>query len=126
MVPWPIALLTMFYGAIASLSAATMWRVVSGASDRPLIWPAIWLALSAGIMFGLPLLKAWARRLAVIASVLLMLSTLGVAGRIVMAGRPLVGLVATVGAAVHIIVIRYLQRPVVRAWFLQGSEVRNQ
>ncbi len=126
MVPWPIALLTMFYGAIASLSAATMWRVVSGASDRPLIWPSIWLALSAGVMFGLPLLKAWARRLAIVASVLLMLSTLGVAGRIVMAGRPLIGLLATVGAAIHVIVIRYLQRPAVRAWFLQGSEVRNQ
>ena len=117
MVPWPIALLTIFYGAIASLSAATVWRAVSGASDRPLIWPAMWLALSAGIMFGLPLLKVWARRLAIVASVLLMLSTLGVAGRIVMAGRPLVGLAATVGAAVHVIVIRYLQRPAVKAYF---------
>ena len=117
MVPWPIALLTIFYGAIASLSAATVWQVVSGTGGRALIWPAMWLALSAGVMFGLPLLKAWARRLAIVASVLLMLSMLGVAVRVVMAGRPLIGLVATVGAAVHVIIIRYLQRPAVKAYF---------
>ncbi|MBI2496350.1 MAG: hypothetical protein HYY90_01975 [Candidatus Omnitrophica bacterium] len=126
MVPWPIALLSLFYGVIATVSAATLWKTFSGASDRPLLWPAMWLALSSGVMCGLPLLKPWARGLAVAASALLVAITLAVAGVVVLAGRPLMALVATVGAAVHVIAIRYLTRPAVKAWFLHRVEVRNQ
>ncbi|MBI3010872.1 MAG: hypothetical protein HYY58_00040 [Candidatus Omnitrophica bacterium] len=93
--PWPIALLSLFYGVIATLSAATLWKTLSGASDRPLLWPAMWLALSTGVMCGLPLLKPWARGLAVAASALLVAITLAVAGVVVLAGRPLMALVAT-------------------------------
>lgn len=126
MVPWPIALLSLFYGVIATLSAATVWKALSGAGDRPFLWPAMWLALSTGVMCGLPLLKPWARGLAVAASTLLVAITLAVAGVVVLAGRPLMALVATVGAAVHVIAIRYLTRPQVKAWFRQGVQVRNQ
>lgn len=117
MVPWPIALLTLFYGVLATVSAATVWKIAMGASDRPLLWPAMWLVVSAGIMCGLPLLKSWGRRCAIGASGLLMLSTLAVAGRIIMGGHPLAGLLATMGAAIHVIVIRYLQRPAIKAYF---------
>ena len=117
MVPWPIALLTLFYGVIAAASAVTAWRVVAGAINRPLIWPAGWLVLSASIMCGLPLLRPWARGLAVMMSALMVLVTLSMAGLFVMAGHPLGAVLATVGAGVHLVIIRYLRRPNVRAYF---------
>lgn len=117
MVPWPIALLTLFYGVIAAASAVTAWRVVAGVIDRPLIWPAGWLVLSASVMCGLPLLRRWARALAVITSALMVLVALSMAGVFVMAGHPLGAVLATVGAGMHLVIIRYLRRPHVRAYF---------
>jgi len=117
MIPWPIALLTVCYGIIAAVSAAAVWRVMTGSADRPLIWPAAWLLLSLAVMSGLPLLKSWARRLAIGGSVLLVVVTLSVAGLLVVAGRPLAGLAAAISASVHVVVIRYLNRPQVKAWF---------
>lgn len=117
MVPWPIALLALFYGVIASASAATTWKAISGVADRSPVWPLAWLALSASLMCGLPLLKPWARTLAMAASTLLVLVTLSMAGLFVMGGQPLIGLLATMGTAVHVIAIRYLQRPTVKAYF---------
>ena len=117
MIPWPIALLSLFYAAIAALSAATIWQVMSGASARPVGWPIAWLAVSAGVVCGLPLLKPWARRLTVLASWLMVALTLAVAGLAVAAGRPLFGLAATLSGTVHVVAIRYLQRPVVKAYF---------
>ena len=125
MVPWPIGILTLFYGVIAAASAATAWKVVIGASQQPLSWPLLWLALSGGIVYGLPLLRAWARTLAIAGSALLMLSSLAVAGRIIMAGHPLAGLLATLGAGVHGIVIRYLTRPHVKAWFAAPTTTQD-
>jgi hypothetical protein len=126
MVPWPIALLTLFYGVIATISAATVWKIVTGVSGQSLIWPVAWLALSGSAMCGLPLLKPWARGLAVFGSALLALVSLAFAGLLVMAGQPLGGLLATLGAAIHVLVIRYLQRPVVKAYFRQGTAVSTQ
>ena len=117
MVPWPIALLTLLYGALAALELATVWKSVSGAGTKPVIVPLCWLALSAAIMFGLPLRKPWARRLAVWGAVLMLVSTLGLAAAIVASGRPGLGLAAAAGAGVHVLVIRYLGRPAVRAYF---------
>ena len=117
MVPWPIALLALFYGVIAATSASTVWKVGSGVADHPLGWPLAWLALSSSLMCGLPLLRSWARMLAMAGSTLLVLVTLSMAGLLVMGGRPLFGLLATVGTAVHVIMIRYLQRPTVKAYF---------
>jgi hypothetical protein len=117
MVPWPVALLSVFYGVIATLSAATVWQVATGAVDRPMLWPVLWLAMSAGVMCGLPLLRPWGRSLAIVASWLLVAVTLAIAGLVVMAGRPVVGLLATVSGAVHVAAIRYLRRPAVKAYF---------
>ena len=118
MIPWPVALLTLFYAVVATLSAATVWRVAAGVVARPLIWPVLWLGLSSGVMFGLPLLKPWGRGLAIVASVAMVLMTLAIAGLLVAAGRPVGGLLATFGAGVHILAVRYLRRPVIKALFV--------
>ena len=117
MVPWPVALLTLFYGVLAAASAATVWKIATGMVTRPIGWPLAWLALCGAVMCGLPLLRSWARRMAILASALLAVVTVATAGLIVMAGRPLAALLATLSATVHIVTIRYLQRPAVKAYF---------
>ena len=121
MVPWPIAFLTLFYGVIGVASAVTAWKIISGALDRPLLWPMAWLAGSACVMCGLPLLKPWARLLAIGTSIVLLLVTLAIAGLLAMAGRPLGALLTAISAGVHVMIIRYLQRPVVKAYFREGT-----
>ena len=122
-VPWPIALLTLLYGVIATASAATVWRVVIGTSQQSLLWPLTWLTLSAGAMCGLPLLKSWGRVLALWTSVLLLLVTLAIAGLWVRSGHPLGGLLAAFLAGTHALVIRYLQRPAVKTYFGSGERL---
>lgn len=117
MIPWPIALLTLFYGLIAAASGAMVWKILAGSSRQPLLWALAWLAVSGGVMCGLPLLKPWARRLAIFGSVVLTALTLSVAALFIMASRPLAALVITLGAGLHVVTIRYLRRPAVRAWF---------
>ncbi len=117
MVPWPIALLALFYGVIATISAATVWKIVAGTVDRTLVWPLAWLAVSAGAMFGLPLLRPWGRTLAIVGSVLMAVVSLAYAGLLVLAIKPLIGLAATLLSGVHVVVIRYLRRPAVKGYF---------
>ena len=124
-VPWPIALLTLFYGVIATASAATVWKIVAGVSYQSLLWPLTWLALSAGAMCGLPLLKSWGRRLAIGTSAWLLLVTLAIAGLLVRAGHPLGGLLVAFIAGTHALAIRYLQRPAVKTLFAQGSGIHT-
>ena len=124
MIPWPIGLLTLFYGAMAALSAATVWKMLFDVTDRSIVLPLAWLTLSATLMCGLPLLKSWARTLAVGASLLMMLFTLSLAALLVMRGQPGVAVLATCGAGVHGVIIRYLQRPVVKTYF--QSDIRYQ
>ena len=127
MVPWPIALLALFYGVIATISAATVWKIVAGMVDRTLIWPLVWLAVSAGAMLGLPLLRSWGRTLAIVGSVLMAVVSLAYAGLLVLASKPLIGLAATGLAGVHVVVIRYLRRPAVKALFVSepAQQVRR-
>ena len=117
MVPWPVALLTLFYGVIAAMSAATAWKSLIGASHQSLAWPLTWLACSAGAMIGLPLLKSWGRICAIATSLLLTLTTLAIAGLFVRAGKPLEGLLIAFATAVHVLTMRYLQRPIVKGYF---------
>ncbi len=117
MIPWPIALLSLFYGALAAASAATVWKIAMGLTDRPLGWPLAWLAGSVGLMCGLPLLKSWARPLAVAGSWMLVAITLSLAGLLARANHPIAALGATIGCTIHLIVIRYLGRPSVKAFF---------
>ena len=123
MIPWPIALLALFYGVVATTSAATLWKILTGAMERPIVWPILWLVLSAGAMCGLPLLQSWGRRFAVWTSSLLTASTLAASALLVAAGRPGAGLAVTFSAAFHLLVIRYLQRPSVKRWFGEASEI---
>ncbi len=117
MIPWPIALLSLFYGVLTAASAATVWKILTGALHQPLLWALAWLALSVGAMCGLALLKSWGRALAIFGSVLMAVLTLAVAGLCAINGHPFGGLLSTVGAGIHLIVIRYLRRPMVRAYF---------
>ena len=126
MIPWPIAMLALFYGVIAASSGASLWKIAIGRSSQPFIWPAIWLALSAGAMCGLALLRPWGRQLAIWTSVLLMVATLAVSALLVSAGRPWIGLMVTLSAACHVMVIRYLQRPIVKSLFEQGTATHTQ
>jgi len=117
MIPWPIALLCLFYAALTAASAAAVWKIATGASGQPLVWAAAWLSLSCAVMCGLPLLKAWARTLAVFGAILMAALSLAVAGLLVISGRPMEALLATLAAGVHVLIIRYLRRPAVRAMF---------
>jgi hypothetical protein len=121
MVPWPIALLALLYAVIATASAVSVWRVMSGASAQPLLWPVAWLTLSASAVYGLALLKPWARTVTLIGFVALSVVTLGVAGVMVATGRPLGGLFATVIVGFYVLAIRYLQRPSVRTYFTENA-----
>ena len=123
MIPWPIALLSLFYGLLAAVSGVGVWRIFSGTLHRPLLWPAAWLGLSAAVMCGLPLLKPWARQLAVVGSAGLGLVTLGFALLVTGAGRPWLGLLGALLAGTHLVVIRYLQRPQVKQWFGGNGQV---
>ncbi|MBI3320686.1 MAG: hypothetical protein HYZ91_00255 [Candidatus Omnitrophica bacterium] len=121
MVPWPLALLSLFYGVVATLSASMVWRIVTGTLARPLIWPMMWLALSAGVMLGLPLLKSWGRVLAMAASVLMTATTLAIAAVLAAVGRPGLSLLATVSAGAHVLAIRYLTRPQIKDYFVGAA-----
>jgi hypothetical protein len=129
MVPWSIALLTMFYAALASASAAALWQATQGTSlARSLGWSGFWCILSAVLAVGLALLKPWARRLAIWSSVFMMVGALGVAGMAIAQANPepVRSLIATAWASVQVVVIRYLSRPHVKAWFIHGVQLRNQ
>ena len=117
MIPWPIALLALFFAVIATASGASVWKVVTGVSKQPVVWPLGWLALSASAMYGLALLKPWARTVGIIGFWALAAVTLGIAGIMVATGRPWSGLFATVIAGSYVLAIRYLQRPVTKAYF---------
>ena len=121
MVPWPIALVTLYIGVIATVSAAVVFKIVSGASHRSLVWSLVWFGVSLGVVCGLPLLKAWALHLAVVELVCVTVVMLAVAGLLAMSGRPVGGLLATLGVSVPLVAIRYLRRPSVKAWFTRNT-----
>jgi hypothetical protein len=117
MIPIPIALLALFYAVIATASGVSVWKVITGTSTQSILWPAAWLALSLGAMFGLALLKPWSRSVAIIGFAALCAVTLGVAGLMVAGGRPGTGLFATLIVGFYVLAIRYLQRPATKAYF---------
>ena len=117
MVPWPLALLSLFYGVIAAASSAGLWRAVTGVSQQPVLWPVLWLSVSAGAMCGLALLKAWGRVLAIAGFIALCAVMLAMAGLLAAAGRPAGAVLSAALAGVHILAIRYLQREATKAYF---------
>ncbi len=117
MVPWPIALLALWYGALATSSAAMVWKILTGQLHQSLLWATVGFVFSGATMYGLVLLKSWARRLAVSVSCGMIALLLFVAGLLVMYGRPLGGILVAVAAGLHVMIIRYLQRQTVKAHF---------
>ena len=122
MIPLPIALLALLYGVVAATSGAALWQVVIGRSAQSFVWPSLWLTLSSGAMCGLALLRSWGRRMAVWTSALLTATTLATAALFVSAGRPGLALVVTFSVICHVLAIRYLQRPIVRALFAANRD----
>ena len=123
MIPWPVALLTLFYGIIATSSASTLWKILTEVTQQSLAWQVLWPGLSGGAMCGLALMKSWGRALAIWTSTLLMVAMLVLAGLLAInAHQPLMGLIVACGAALHMVVIRYLGRPSVRSWFEAGTQ----
>lgn len=120
LVPRPVAFLVVFYGCVAAMSAATIWKILSGVVQRPLIWPVVWCAGSAAAVYGLALLRPWGRTLAMAGFAVMTIMTLTVAGLLAMNGHPWVALLATGGAAIYVIGIRYLSRPQVKTWFTKS------
>ena len=117
MIPWPIALLALFYGVVATSAAATACKIVFGLLEQSLLWAVVWFGFSAGAVLGLVFLKPWGRKLAIWTSLLLIVTTLAVAALLIAAKQPGWGLVVTLSTACHYLMIRYLQRPRVKAWF---------
>lgn len=118
MIPWPIALLSLFYAAIATLAGATVYRILTGAAERQLLWQALWLVSAGGAALGLALLKPWGRKLAMWTSLALMAVLLAFAGLLaVPAQEPGWGLLVACVAGMQYLAVRYLRRPMVKAWF---------
>lgn len=117
MVPWPIAILVVCYGVVAAASGATMWRALIGVEESRVLWLGICCGLSSALVVGLALLKPWARSLAIASSWILILVSLAVAGRYVLATRPGAALLTTCVAGLHMVVIRYLRRVTVKNYF---------
>ena len=127
MIPWPIALLSLFYAAVAASSTSTLWRVAVGQLHRSVVWPAIWFTASAALVMGLAFLKPWARTLAVWSSTVMVATSLGAAGLAIVRAHPepWQSLCATGIAGAHLMVIRYLTRPHVRVWFGASELVKE-
>jgi len=125
--PWPIAVLTLWYAAIAAASGATLWQQLQRGIASSVWWPALWCGLSAALVLGLALLKPWARRLAVASSMLTAVGALSAAGLALLGAgpRPLASLVATGVGSAHLVLIRYLTRPHVKAWFTKSGPVTS-
>ena len=121
MIPWPIALLTLYFGALASASAASLWRIVAGDTGRPWAGPAAWLIVTAGATLGLALMKPWGRWMAMSGAYLVMATGLGVAAALVASQQAGLGLLSACGAGAQMLIIRYLRRPMVSAWFDSGK-----
>ena len=118
MVPRPVAALTCLFAAVATVSGTILWKIMTGALQQSTLWPAAWLLLSVAATVGLPLMRPWAWRVALIGLVWMVLATLGTAWMFVVSGRPLVGLAATFAAGTLLVVIRYFRRRAIRAWFV--------
>ena len=117
MLPVPIALLALFYAVIATMSGVSAWKVVTGASRQSILWPVAWLALSASAMYGLALLKPWARTVAIIGFVALAVVTLSFAALLVAGRQAGAALFTTFTAGLYVLGIRYLQRPITKTYF---------
>lgn len=116
MIPWPIALLTLFYGVLATVAGAGLWRALVSPNGSG-GWTVLGFVLCAAATIGLPLMKDWARKLAIGIAVWIAVVTLAYAALLVKAGEPGLALAATFSTAIEWLIVRYLRRPAVTSWF---------
>lgn len=121
MVPWPIAVVCGLYAVIATAAAVAVWRALSEGGVAAIGWSWFWLAMAGSVVAGLAFMKPWGRRLAVWGSLALLVGALGSAVLAIMHAppQPLRSMTATGLAGVYLVVIRYLTRPRVKAWFVE-------
>lgn len=121
MLPWPIALLSAFYGVLTAFSGAALWRLAMAGHTDAVGWIGLTFVASVCAMTGLALMRPWARALAVIASMVMLGYALSFGAVCILTGQPGTAFGATIGAGVHLVVIRYLRRPVVKSWFVSSE-----
>ena len=126
MIPWPIALLVIWYAAIATAAAAKLWQMGPALASQSGWWIGLWAGLSLVLVIGLAWLKPWARMAAIGGSLLMTVGAILGALRAVAQVPPSMSqsLTAMAVASVNLVVIRYLTRPHVKAWF--GSRLASQ
>ena len=120
MVPWPIGVIAAVHAVFATVAAAAVWRVgMSHALSASSAWSSLWCLSSSALTVGLVFLKPWARRFAVYASIALAIGGLAVAALAVLGAPPdpARSLCGTGFASAQLVIIRYLTRPRVKAWF---------
>ena len=123
MVPWSIALLALWYAGLATASAATLWKLGQEQVHGAVLWPSVWCGVSAILVVGLAWLKPWARKLAIWSSGFILLGALANAGLAIAQAtpQPMRSLWATGIASIQLVVMRYLTRPHVKAWFINPT-----
>ncbi|MBI3088058.1 MAG: hypothetical protein HYY91_04150 [Candidatus Omnitrophica bacterium] len=119
MIPWPIALLAGLYAVLGTCSAAALWRILQGQEARSPLWPMAWTVVSGAIVVGFAFLKPWARTLAIWSAAFTLVGSLSAALLAVLRPHPepMRSVTATAMAGVYLLVLRYLTRPHVKAWF---------
>ena len=119
MIPWPIAIVCGLYTAVATFAAAAAWKGLHAGAPAAVSLSAAWALASAAIVFGLASMKPWSRRLALWTSTALLVSALVTAVWAIFqpSPQPSRSLIATGMASAYLVVVRYLTRPCVRAWF---------
>ena len=121
MVPWPIALLSLFYALIATAAAAQGYKILAGVIQKPLWAQVAWLVLAGGAMLGLPLRQEWGRWCAIACSWLVTLTVLAIAAWLITYGAPGWGLGFGLGTVVPLVAVRYLTRPTTKSWFAEST-----
>ena len=117
MIPWPIALLSVFYALIATSAAAQCYKIALGALDKPLAPQVAWLLVAGGAMIGLPMRRVWGRWCAIACAWWMTFTVLAIAAWLISQREPGWGLVAGLGTVVPLVAARYLTRPKVKSWF---------
>lgn len=117
MIPLPIAGLAVLFALSIAVSASQVWKIFQGRIESPLAWVLAWLVISVVTMFGLSLMRDWARRAAIASLILVALWALGAAALYIAAGHPWMALSMTFSTLLPVVSIRYLRRPVVKALF---------
>jgi len=122
MLPRSIAILALYFGAIAAVSSAKLLRILQGAEAGAAVWQVVWLGLSSGAVYGLAMLKPWGRRLAVWTAALLMAFLLALSAMLVLVARETkTGFALACAAALQMLVVRYLGRASVKRLFGAGA-----